>query len=268
MLIIKKLKDLRYLSWDKARESSGTAGSYLKSFSYSNGKKVYYKLSFFDDVKEIFGYESFNEIIASRIMELLSINHLDYNLLYGDIIINEKEYKTYLNYSYDFKKNNETKASFENFYNFYKVGKEDIISFSKRYGFIKDIYNMIIIDYLIMNRDRHGANIEVLFDKKTKGFRLAPLFDHGLSLLSPNYLDDDIINFDTHINRKVNSYIGTSDLKLNLNLVPKEYLPSGELDFEYIFKDLDDILPKIYIEKCTEIIKERWNYIESLSNKK
>ncbi len=268
MEIIKELKDLKYLSWDKVRQSSGTAGSYLKSFSYSNGKKVYYKLSYFDDVKGIFGYESFNEIIAARIMELLNINHLDYSLIHGNIVIDNKEYNTYLNYSYDFKKNNETKVTFENFYNINKNDKEDIISFSKRYGFINDIYNMILVDYLIINRDRHGANIEVLLDRNTKEYRLAPLFDHGLSLLSPNYFDDDIINFDTHLDRKVNSYVGTSDLKDNLDLIPREFLPKVKLDMEYIFKDLYDILPEIYINKCKDIIEERWNYIESLSNKK
>ncbi len=66
---INKFKDLTKLSWTKTRESSGTAGSYLKSFSYQNGKKVYYKLSYFDPQNELFGYESINEILANRIME-------------------------------------------------------------------------------------------------------------------------------------------------------------------------------------------------------
>ena len=35
-----KLIDLRYLNWSKARDSSGTAGSYLKSYSYKNGHSV------------------------------------------------------------------------------------------------------------------------------------------------------------------------------------------------------------------------------------
>ena len=62
-MIIKEKRDLKHLSWSKTRESSGTAGSYLKSFSYSNGKKVYYKLSYFDDINGVFGYEAINECI-------------------------------------------------------------------------------------------------------------------------------------------------------------------------------------------------------------
>ena len=45
------------------------------------------------------------------------------------------------------------------------------------------VYQMLIVDYLILNRDRHGANIEVLRNSRKKTVRLAPLFDQGLSLL-------------------------------------------------------------------------------------
>ena len=45
MVITKKLTDLKYLHWDKTRESSGTAGSYLKSFSCSNAREVMDELS-------------------------------------------------------------------------------------------------------------------------------------------------------------------------------------------------------------------------------
>ena len=91
-MIIKELTNLTNLNWSKTRQSSGTAGSYLKSYSFINGKKVYYKLSFFDDLLGIFGYESFNEIIASNILSQLGYNHLEYNLINGEIIINNKKY--------------------------------------------------------------------------------------------------------------------------------------------------------------------------------
>ena len=90
-MIIKEKRDLKHLSWSKTRESSGTAGSYLKSFSYSNGKKVYYKLSYFDDINGVFGYEAINEMIACKIMEYLNIEHLDYYLVNADVVIDGKE---------------------------------------------------------------------------------------------------------------------------------------------------------------------------------
>ena len=46
--LVKEKQDLTYLSWSVYRNSSGTAGSFLKSYSELGGKKVYYKLSNFD----------------------------------------------------------------------------------------------------------------------------------------------------------------------------------------------------------------------------
>ena len=60
---------------------------------------------------------------------------------------------------------------------------ETPLEFCIRMGWEKTIYEMLVTDHLILNRDRHGANIEVLRDRKKRTVRLAPLFDHGLSLL-------------------------------------------------------------------------------------
>ena len=261
------LVDLRYLSWTKTRQSSGTAGSYLKSYSYSNGKKIYYKLSYYDDIKGIFGYESINEIITCRLLELLNYDHLHYDLVYGLIKIKNKEFKTCLTYSLDFKEENESKITLENFYEYYKKENESVFDFCLRFGFKKEIYQMIIIDYLIMNRDRHGANIEVLNNSKTKKYRLAPLFDHGLSLISPNYLNEDILNFNIEEEKRVNSFIASSDLNSNIGLVPAEVIPNIKLDYDYIFNDLYDINP-IYIDKCKKMIELRWNKLENIRDKK
>lgn len=55
---------------------------------------------------------------------------------------------------------------------------------------------MFIVDYLICNRDRHGANIEVLLDEKEEP-RIEPLFDQGLLLLFSCYNDlESVRKFD------------------------------------------------------------------------
>ena len=266
-MIIKELTNLTNLNWSKTRQSSGTAGSYLKSYSFINGKKVYYKLSFFDDLLGIFGYESFNEIIASNILSQLGYNHLEYNLINGEIIINNKKYQTYLNYSFDFKEKNESKMTFENFYSLNKMENEDVISFSKRFGFINEIYQMIIIDYIIINRDRHGANIEVLYNEKNKKYHLAPIFDNGLSILSPTYKNEEIKKYDIYKNKKVSSFFLTSSLEENILIVPKEMLKTIKIDLDLVFKDLIDILNNDYLVKAKELIKKRIDEIESLCNK-
>ena len=266
MKIIKELTDLTKNKWEKARDSSGTAGSYLKSYSYINGKKAYYKLSFFDNVDNIFGYESFNEIIAGKILEQLGYNHLDYNLVYAKIIIDNKEYNTYLNYSMDYKRMNESKISLETFYDLNKMDNESKLDFIKRYGFIEEIYQIIIIDYIIMNRDRHGANLEVLYNNKTKRYRLAPIFDNGLSLLSPAYKKEDILAFDIITEKRVNSYIGTSSLEENIKLVPNKYLKDIKIDLDKVFEDIKDILDNEYYKKVYTLLERRIEKIESICN--
>ena len=259
-----EFKDLTKLSWTKTRESSGTAGSYLKSFSYQHGKKVYYKVSYFDPQNDLFGYESINEIIANRLMEQLGYNCLKYFIVNGKIVVNSKEFITPLVYSYDFKGPNDSKITFENFYELNKIDNESILDFARRYGFDSELYHMIIVDYLIVNRDRHGANLEVIYNSKTKQYRIAPLFDQGLSLVSPAYLESDVKSFNVTENRKVNSFLGQNDLDELIKLVPKAIYNSIKIDVDAIFNGLDAFAPKYYLDKCRELLEYRIKKIESI----
>ena len=66
--VIVEKQDLTYLKWSHARNSSGTAGTFLKSQSVVSGEKIYYKLSNFDSEKGIVGHECVNEIIVDRLL--------------------------------------------------------------------------------------------------------------------------------------------------------------------------------------------------------
>lgn len=55
--IVSELQDLTYLSWAKTRQSSGTAGSFLKSYDDTGAQKVYYKLSDYRAGTGIVGHE-------------------------------------------------------------------------------------------------------------------------------------------------------------------------------------------------------------------
>ena len=76
--MITDLQDLRYLRWSPTRHSSGTAGTFLKSYDEYGGKKRYYKLSDFDSWHGIVGHECINELVADRLLTLLDIPHLHY----------------------------------------------------------------------------------------------------------------------------------------------------------------------------------------------
>ena len=270
--VIRKLQDLTYLTWDKTRHSSGTAGSYLKSYEMENNKKLYYKLSCYDSLRGITGHECVNEIIVDRLLSIMGLRHLNYQLLNARIVIDDKEYETYLCVSEDYKNAGDSKTALDDYYDMEKNEGESILDFCERMGWIDYIYEMLVVDFLIINRDRHGANIEVIRNKYTGDIGLAPLFDHGLSLVYSCGTEKEIEEFDPMKDIPVQCYVGSKSAYDNLNIIPKSKLPKlrrlDENDRGYIFKDLQGILPNIFYDKIWEIIWNRWKHYEDFCNKK
>ncbi len=269
--VIRNLQDLTYLSWDKTRHSSGTAGSYLKSYETENNKKLYYKLSCYDSLRGITGHECVNEIIVDRLLSIMGLRHLNYQLLNARIVIDDKEYETYLCVSEDYKNAGDSKTALDDYYDMEKNEGESILDFCERMGWIDYIYEMLVVDFLIINRDRHGANIEVIRNKYTGDIGLAPLFDHGLSLVYSCGTEKEVKEFDSMRDIPVQCYVGSKSAYDNLNIIPKSKLPKlrrlDENDKEYIFKDLQGILPNIFYDKIWEIIWNRWKYYEDMCYK-
>lgn len=148
---------------------------------------------------------------------------------------------------------------------------ETPLEFCIRQGWEDYIYKMLLTDYIILNRDRHGANIEVLRNSVSKTIRLADLFDHGLSLLFSSKTRSEINSVDVMENKPVQCFIGSNSAKNNLEIIPPDYQPGirdlKERDREYIFKDIDGIMPQEWQNKVWEMIWKRWGSYESLRNK-
>lgn len=268
--IIREKKDLTYLSWSRIRNSSGTAGSFLKAYSMLGGKKIYYKLSNFDKLKGIIGHECVNEIIVDRLLDILGVPHLQYQLIHADVRIDESVCETYLCSSEDFKQRGESKLALDVFWEAEHTEGESVLDFCIRNGWVNYIYQMFVVDYLILNRDRHGANIEVLRNSRRKTIHLAPLFDHGLSLLF-NCSDDAAVSaYDVMEDKRVNNYIGSNSTWENLRLIPKDSLPQlnllQESDRPTLLSGLDGIISPILQDKIWEMIWERWCAYEDFCN--
>ena len=271
MGIIKELQDYRYLNWSKTRHSSGTVGTLLKAEENGPDGKIYYKLSRFDSQNGIIGHEAINELIVDRLLTALDIHHLSYDLIHAKIVVNNQEFETYINRSFDYKIKGEKKTAFESFYLVNKYASETPFEFADRFGWKDYIYQMFIVDYLILNRDRHGANIEVL--KGINGnVRLAPLFDHGLSLLFDVTNPGILTKNDFLQDKKVMDFVGKGSTLENLASVPKNLLfplPANKKTIiSELFEGLEDILPEVYIEKISEMVSERWAFYEIFRNKK
>ena len=118
---------------------------------------------------------------------------------------------------------------------------------------VSSFFEMYIVDALIGNFDRHGANWGFL--KKENRYSLAPVFDNG-SCLFPNLIDEDemlkIINDEEQINLRVYKF-PTSQIKLNNNK-SSYFEVISSLEFEEINKALIKIYPMINLQKIFSLI--------------
>lgn len=262
-------KDYTYLQWSKTRSSSGTAGSFLKATEVKNNKKIYYKLSNYDSVRGIVGHESINEMIVSRLLDVLGVEHLSYHLIYGEVEVANTIYTTYFCRTESFRNEGDRKITFEDYYQIEKKDDETPMDFVKRCGWEKEFSQMLLVDFLILNRDRHGANIEVIMDKKGK-VHLAPLFDHGISLMFNCYSDEEIEVFDILEDKAVQSFVGSNSTKENLKLIRSEFANSvtalKKEDRDYILSGMDRILSGKHMDKIWDMIWKRWLCYESMFN--
>ena len=241
----------------------------MKAYSEIGGRKTYYKLSNFDRERGVIGHECANEIVVDRLLDILDVPHLHYQLIHADVLVGEKNtrYGCVLRRT----SNGPVRASWR----WMPTGKVSIwretpLAFCARNGWDDYIYQMLVVDFLILNRDRHGANIEVLRNSRKRTIHLAPLFDHGLSLLYSCASDKAALNYDVMGDRQVNNYIGSRSTWENLRLIPKEKLPQlrplKENDKATLLAGLDGVLSPVFQEKIWEMIWKRWCAYEDFCN--
>lgn len=259
------------MEWSKIRRSSGTPGSFLKAESRLGQKRIYYKLSNYDPVNGVTGHESVNELIVDRLLTVLGIEHLSYQLIHADVTVNGRTFETYLCASEDFKERGEEKVALDAYYEIERLENESPLDFCLRLGFGDYVYKLLVVDFLILNRDRHGANIELLKNPKKRTIRLAPLFDHGISLLSTCRTREEIEGFDVLRDRQVQCWLGSRSAYENLRLIPKRDLPRlaplSQHDRDFILGDLVGVLDELLLDKIWDMIWKRWCVYEDFCNK-
>ena len=265
--VITKLQDLRHLDWSERANTSGTAGCFLKSKEQTGAGLWYYKLSCYDSYRGIYGHECANEIVASRLMSILGVEHVEYRLVHALICVNGEEHETWLNRSRSFRKKGERKQALDTFYDLNKKSGESPLELCERFGWENVIKKIMLVDYLIANRDRHGSNIEVLHSSNGD-LRLAPVFDSGLSFVFSCYEDEQRVqDFDPFADVNANNFLGTRSLEENLRR-----FVGGNLDVEVLkvtdkntlFSGLEGVLSSYHIEKMWEILQRRWKVYEML----
>lgn len=260
--IIRKLQDLTHLTWDERTVTSGTGGTFLKARRMSSRGNVYYKLSCYDRYQGIYGHESVNELIASRLLDMLGLPHIPYKLIHANVTVNGKTHDTWLSESRDYRRPNERRQALDTFIELNARGDESPLDICEKMGWRNAIGSMMAFDYLIINRDRHGANIEVVL--RNGAVDLAPLFDHGLSLAYSCYGDEERLHsFDPELDRSVNNYLGTRSLQENLSFIQQEALHCARFDEAagHLFRGLEEAISLPLKEKIWEVLSLRWHHL-------
>ncbi len=260
--VIGSLQDLRHLCWSESGQTSASGGTFLKARTGTASHATYYKLSCYDSYRGIYGHECANEVVASRLMGLLGVDHVRYTLVHALVSVDGVEHETWLARSKSFRRAGESKMAFDMFFDMMHEKGESQLDFCERFGWLDFLQKMMLADYLIANRDRHGANIEVL-RQKDGTLRLAPLFDNGVSLLFSCYGDEKRAErFDSLEDVRANNFIGTRSLEENLRFVPADIAvtPLFEGCEEVLLAGLDQTLPNAHRQAIGNMIWERWQH--------
>ena len=101
------------------------------------------------------------------------------------------------------------------------------------------VSKMLAIDTFFLNEDRHSHNIGILTNAR-KQFKLAPLFDHGSSLLSDTTLDYPMNqDYWTLINKaRPKTFCEDFDEQVDI----AEQLYGVQIHFHFDFHDVSDII--------------------------
>lgn len=167
-----------------------TDGMLKKSWVIDNGTRYLLKGGYKNEL-----LQPFNEVLASMICSRLGFNYIEYKI---DIIKEKPVSKcacfidkdTEFITAYQILNNNLKEKDRDNAYEFYIKLLEDKGIDNAR----TKMENMYILDFLIMNEDRHLNNFGIIRDVNTlKWLDVAPIFDNGQSLNLPYYNENEAI---------------------------------------------------------------------------
>ena len=190
--------------------------------------------------------QPFNEVLSSMISSRLGFNHVTYTLeVIKDKVVSKCE--CFIN------ENTELVSAYQILYNSCDKDNayETYISLLEKHG-IKDargsLEDMFILDYIMLNEDRHLNNFGIIRDVQTLNWiSTAPIFDTGESLNIIDYSDEEvIINGDGRFFYNVSNFDNILD-----NIKDLKKYDLNKLDG--ICEEFDKLLHKYqYITKMTD----------------
>lgn len=183
-------------------------GMIKKAWIIENGKRILIKGTFYNT-----NQEPINEWLVSRICDKLGFEYCNYDVDVLDkgivskceCFISENEEIITANDIYFSEQKDNNTSDLEHYI---RILEEKGIKNART-----DFENMLIIDYLVMNIDRHMKNYGIIRDVNTLEWkRLTPIFDTGESMqnhknISEMNFKDDVGKLFTNTNKKFSTYL-------------------------------------------------------------
>ncbi len=166
-----------------------TDGMLKKAWIIENGTRYLLKGDYKNEV-----LQPFNEVLASEICNRFGFNHVEYTLdTYKDIVVSKCpcfiNKNTELVTAYQIRNDmvrHDNELDYEEYIN--ELEKNGIENAQEK------MENMYILDFLIMNEDRHLNNFGIIRDVNTLNWLdVAPIFDNGQSLNIQDYNEEEVM---------------------------------------------------------------------------
>ena len=137
--------------------------------------------------------QPFNEVLASEICKRLGFNHVEYTLdIYKDMVVSKCpcfiNKDTELVTCHQIRNDMDRHNNIDDYEDYINILEENGIKNARI-----EMENMYILDFLIMNEDRHLNNFGIIRDVNTlKWLKCAPIFDNGQSLNTLYYDENEL----------------------------------------------------------------------------
>mgnify|MGYP004536794097 FL=1 len=214
-----------------------TDGMLQKGWIIQDGKRILVKGTYTNNKEE-----PINEWLASRIAERLGFDYCDYSVSYSEITGLTSRCKNFLNESEEIIPAldiffSERKPNSMNDFNFYiQVLEKHNVPDARR-----NVTGMVVLDYLMMNVDRHMKNFGIIRNVETlEWVRTTPIFDSGQSMQC-NELTEN----------------------LNFHRCICKFFTNGKKDFEKMLDTVGDELMDIPVENLEGISEEYFEMLKT-----
>lgn len=209
---------------------------------------------------DLYGYEALAENIVSLLLEYSGCA----NFVYYDIIkVNYNGRYVNACISEDFLLQDEIYVPCADFVQHITTIQDFVdtmISVTKLDNFGIYLSDILYLDAVILNEDRHLNNIGVIYNKRLNTYSLAPVFDNGASLSSNlTYYPFGLSSSDTYMGQTIAKPFYRNFQK-QVDEVTKLYGRSISLQFDYdIIRDniQNGFYPDNYIHRCLQVINKR-----------